>query len=97
MSRGGIEDYSVIPITAKHNLRRVVEFHAVAAKILLDKTIQASFKFPGLNWLPSESDVVNLRDGVTNLLGFELYGLDIGQGELASASYEAIVVLSCCL
>jgi hypothetical protein len=56
----------VIPVTAKHNLRRVNEFHAVAAKILLDETIQASFKFPDLNWLPSESDVVNLRDGVAS-------------------------------
>jgi hypothetical protein len=90
-SPGGIEDYSVIPaVTAKHNLRRVNEFHAVEAKIVLDKTIQASFRLPDLNWLPSESDVVNLRDGVASRPGFGLYGLDVSKGELVDTVQEGI-------
>jgi hypothetical protein len=43
MNPDAIKEYSVIPVTAKHNLRQVNEFHAVATKILLDETIQASF------------------------------------------------------
>ena len=59
-SPGGTEDFSVVPVTAKHNLRRMDggKLNAVQAEALIGERHTADFAFDDLNWMSSTTDSV---------------------------------------
>lgn len=85
-----MDDFSVVPVTAKHNLRRVGDFHARQSKILIDRQIMATFGFPDLNWTPSTSDAVSLPTEVEGRPTTWTFGFDISKGDLLAYPQEGI-------
>ena len=79
--------YSVIPVTAKHNLRRVFAPDGGREH----RPTEARFKLRGgyvqmesgdLDWVPTEVDLFDLRAGLEARPAWTLYGLDISVAEL---------------
>ena len=99
-------DYSVYPVTAKHNLRRVYqdgkEFDATRVDLFLDKESTLDVEFRELNWVPTADNELRVRDAksFTTYPAVWPYGIDVGVGPLidtvttgatgAFASFEAV-------
>jgi hypothetical protein len=93
-SPGGMDDFSVVPVTAKHNLRgysRLGDLHAIQSKILIDsRQITASFGFSDLNWTPRTSDAVSLWTEVEGRPATWTFGFDISKADLLTYPQEGI-------
>jgi len=80
----------VIPVTAKHNLRRIYKndrtFHAKKAGALLPSTTvpddpeEAEFLFGDLDWVPSTESRIDLCDGMNGADGSRAALWDFGFG-----------------
>jgi hypothetical protein len=91
---GGTDHFSVMPVTAKHNLRRLSNFEAIETEILIDREIKASFGFRDLNWTPgtSTSDSVSLCSENEECVRPSqwTFGLDISRGDLLTHPQDGI-------
>jgi hypothetical protein len=87
--------YSVFPVTAKHNLRRVWDRHGREYRPTLAtfriKSAYVSVDSPDLDWAPFEGGKINLRHGVDARPAFCPWGLDISVGPLISNSSHPAV------
>jgi hypothetical protein len=85
-SPGGTTDYSVMPVTAKHNLRCLYDgkCHAVQAEVLVDQIHSIDFGSNDLDWIPSPTDAVLLRCDEKDRLRAATwaFGVDISIGNL---------------
>ncbi|KAG7340756.1 hypothetical protein IV203_024299 [Nitzschia inconspicua] len=84
---------SVYPVTAKHNLRRVVGdtgfFIPKEATILLSDN-EIDIMWDELGWLPTEADCFDLREGKEAQPALSPYGFDVSVGnEIAYAENPA--------
>jgi hypothetical protein len=94
-SPGGMDDFSVVPVSAKHNLRRSGDLSALQSKILIDRQITASFVFPDLNWTPRTSEILfrfELRSKGGQRRATWTFGFDISKGDLLDYPQEGITV-----
>jgi len=93
-SPGGTEDFSVVPVTAKHNLRCMDDgkLHAVQAEALIGMSHTADFAFNDLDWIPSPIDSVPLRSDVKERVRTAnwTWGVDISKGNLVARLAEGI-------
>lgn len=93
-SPGGSEDFSVVPFTAKHNLRRMDDgrLHAVQTEALIGERHVADLAFNDLDWIPSPNNSVPLRtDGKERVRTANwMYGVDISKGNLVARPTQGI-------
>ena len=100
---GSTLQYSVIPVTAKHNLRRLKKegkvLHANFAEALLpsidpNDPEEAELRFADLDWIPSMTHRIDLWAGIKNSMDSRPapwdYGLDISKGEILDKTEEAL-------
>jgi hypothetical protein len=83
--------FAVYPITAKHNLRCVIDtttpachYRPLLANLLLSSShlVAVSWSSDVLGWEPTEADSFNLREGGEARPVFWNYGFDVGLGSV---------------
>lgn len=95
-SPGGTEDFSVVPVTAKHNLRCMDggKLNAVQAEARIGERHTADFAFDDLNWMSSTTDSVTIRSDGNKELRVRsatwTYGVDISKGNLVANPTEGV-------
>ncbi|KAL3908894.1 MAG: hypothetical protein SGILL_008308, partial [Bacillariaceae sp.] len=81
-------DYSVYPVTAKHNLRHVYhdrkEYDAIRSVLFLDEELTLDVEFRELNWIAQSSNESWIRDQSVETVRRPVwpYGIDIAVGPL---------------
>jgi hypothetical protein len=81
-SPGGLEEYAVIPVTAKHNIRRYDGYDAQAnPKMLIDESFRVDTTFPNINWTNTLAHRIPLHPGnQESTPAFWQFGADICVG-----------------
>jgi len=91
---GTTEDFSVIPVTAKHNLHRLDNFYQAEEATVpldgLDESIRGRLRFPELDWIAGPADASNIRSGKNGQPALWKWGFDISKGELIGHVEEGI-------
>lgn len=83
-------EYSVIPVTAKHNLRSLGEYRALDPKLYIDQSIRVDTQFPDKNWTPTAAHRILLRKGNQDTPdSFWEYGMDISTSPLIGRPGES--------
>jgi hypothetical protein len=80
-----VEKYSVVPVTAKHNLRLVQGFTTITAQLQLPG-VNIDVNSPDLNWIPTDRDHFQLRAPNEQRARscVSLWGVDVSVGRVIS-------------
>jgi hypothetical protein len=83
--------YSFFPVTAKHNLRHVNDYHLLSAKLKVPYVGLVNINSPDFDWLPTGDDGLELRPGRESrppaICGS---GFDVSVGGLIDSADEPI-------